>query len=129
MKLHLSIVLAALFAASSVTAAAECADKPVPWNQVSNKDATKWAFYSQPAGTDLRTVKPKYHMCDVTNPAGKDSVFATFDGNKDFEFQPLENSIMGVNCINCAPPMLGNYYLTKIDGYITCHMYEEQPIE
>ncbi|CBQ73597.1 conserved hypothetical Ustilaginaceae-specific protein [Sporisorium reilianum SRZ2] len=126
--LTLSLALTTLVAAASTTAAAEC-DKPVAWDQVANKDATLWAFYSQPQGTDLRTVKPKYHECSVTNPAGKDSVFATFEGNKDFEFQPVQDGVLGANCIDCTPQMLGNYYLVKIDAYIECKMYEDTPIE
>lgn len=127
-----TILLATLTALIATSSFAEAAPNqhPVAWEQVKNKDAYYWKFYSAPAGTDLRTIKPKYHKCHVAHPAQKDYMFQrTFEHNKEFEFQQFKENSISVNCIDCSPPSLGNYYLTKITDYITCSMYEDTPIE
>lgn len=132
MKLALATVsfLAAHVATAAVSQAAQCAIKPITWESVSDKPSYYyWKLYSAPAGTDLRGVKPKYHRCTVTTPSNAEDTFKrTFEGNKMFEFQPLDTESIGVNCIECTPQMLGNYYETKISNYITCSMYDDLPI-
>ncbi|KAJ9479676.1 tRNA-methyltransferase [Pseudozyma hubeiensis] len=127
-----SLAALAIVAAASITSATPThpkETKPVPWAQEVNQDATKWALYSARKGTDLNTVKPKYSECTVTNPSQKEYVIShTFVNNSEFEFQNLEDDVLGANCIDCSPQMLGNYYLTKISGYLTCKMYEDKPV-
>lgn len=127
MKLH-TLSLALSVAAISNFASATLAEKPVPWAEVQTKDrdTKQWAFYTRPKGTDLRTVKPKYDECTVTNAKAKAYFFShTFENNPAFEFQPVDGGVLGVNCIDCTTPMLAGYYQSKFTGYVRCLGYED----
>ncbi|SPO26677.1 related to conserved hypothetical Ustilaginaceae-specific protein [Ustilago trichophora] len=107
-----------------------CAEFPVPWEQFQGKDAYSWKIYSAPSGTDLRTIKPKYYDCRAAFPDNKDEMFQrTFVNNNQFEFQRFDSVSIGVNCIDCTEPMLGNYFETKITDYIQCGMYEDTRLD
>lgn len=128
--INFSLASLAIVAAATIVSAAPSSDKPVSWEQYKNKDALKWALYSEHKGTNLQNAKPKYHECAVYLPRNKEYVFShTFENNKDFEFQTVNGSVAGANCIDCLPTSLGNYYETRINAYIDCKMYENTPID
>ncbi|KAJ1023868.1 hypothetical protein NDA13_004702 [Ustilago tritici] len=122
------IALSCIVAGALLTEAAQV-QKPVPWARIHHKKAKYWKFYSQPRGTDLRTVTPTYHKCKAKFPENRDYVFSNvFVGNRDFEFQQFDANHIGVNCINCSPQIMGYYYSTKISNYIQCKAYEDVDI-
>lgn len=126
----LLILLAPVVAGIEAPPAFACAEKPVCWESFQGKDAYSWKIYSVPKGTDLRTIKPKYYVCRAAFPDQKEEMFQkTFVGNDQFEFQQFDTESIGVNCIDCTKPMLGNYYQTKISDYIQCEKYEDTRID
>lgn len=136
MKLStVSVALGALVAGATFTSAvaleaATAVKESVSWSEVKNHHAKHWKIFAQPRGTDLLTVKPLYHGCKTLNVTAevRDEVLKTFQNNKDFEFVQTDKNHILANCINCSESILGNYYYTKLSGYIDCTYYGDKKL-
>lgn len=124
-----SIVFALAFVlAGALLTEAAAIDHAGPWSTIHPKSAMKhFRIYAEPAGANLRLAKPVYDKCRTYSPLGRETTFkffATYDG---VQFQKLGPHTLGVNCIDCSPPKLGNIYQTEI--YLNCEIQDQRPAD
>lgn len=112
--------LAAIVAGTATTEAAP-ADHAGPWSRIHHKnEITHFRIYTEPRHANLRLTKPVMDKCVIYMPRNKEREYSYFEKQTFLEFQRLGPHTVGINCPNCLPTELGNFYTTKLGAAIEC---------